>query len=399
MFKLNYEQELIVSKAIEWYYSLNSEQVFQFDGPPGSGKSVVLNEIIKRLNLDPVTDVAAMSYIGSASLVMRTKGLLSAKTAHSWLYECIEKPMRDKDGNIVMDDLYNAPVMTYKLVPRESLGSSIKIIVIDEAYTMPLSMKKDILKFGIKVIACGDQFQLPPVGDDPAFLVDGKCYHLTKVMRQDGKSDIISITDMVRNNDKPLNGIYPNSLVINKEDLTDGMLLWADIIICCRNDTRDMINKRKRQLLGYTSDLPQYGERVVCRKNNWIEGVSYNGGEINLTNGLIGTVINNPDISTMTNNLYTMYFQPDLADVVIQTRCNYDYTISDYAERNIIRNSKYTVGNLFEFAYAITTHVSQGGQWHNVVYIEEPMRKNIQTALNVVGASRSDNMLVYVKSY
>ena len=52
---------------------------------------------------------------------------------------------------------------------------------------------------------------------------------------------------------------------------------------------------------------------------------------------------------------------------------------------------------MFEFAYAITTYLSQGGQWHKVIYIEEYMRGDIQKAMNLVGASRADTSLIYVK--
>ena len=45
-FTLNPGQEFVVRAAVDWF--LNSdEQLFQYDGPPGSGKSVVLNEIVK----------------------------------------------------------------------------------------------------------------------------------------------------------------------------------------------------------------------------------------------------------------------------------------------------------------------------------------------------------------
>ena len=47
MFKLNEGQKYIINEAVKWFYN-SYEQVFQYDGPPGSGKSVVLMEIIKR---------------------------------------------------------------------------------------------------------------------------------------------------------------------------------------------------------------------------------------------------------------------------------------------------------------------------------------------------------------
>lgn len=401
MFQLNEGQKYIVNEGIKWFFN-SHEQVFQYDGPPGSGKSVVLMEILKGIGLDILTETACMAYIGSASLVMRMKGLFNAKTIHSWLYQMKAVNALDANGNLIIDTLFNVPIKVPKFIPVDHLDPRIKLIVIDEGYTVPLSMRSQIEKFGIKILVCGDQFQLPPVGDLPAFLTSGKIYHLTEVMRQLGRDDIIYLTNRVRAGLPLINGYYGNSLVISMKDLTDNMLLWADQVICCKNKTRDDINYKMRNLLGYKSKLPVYGEKIVCRKNNWLEALPFdNGGELNLVNGLIGRVGNAPDISSYDGKLFSLDFIPDLVPNMVfsQTRCNYKHMISNYTNRNIIRNNKYEVGNMFEYAYAITDHVAQGSQWHKVIYIEERMHPDIQINLNVVGASRADQQLIYVKLY
>ena len=400
MFTLNTNQQFVVDRAVDWYYNSPS-QVFEYDGCAGAGKSVVLNEIVKRLGLNPLTEIAPMSFIGSASLVMRMKGLVSAKTAHSWIFDVRPVPLVDKYGDIVMDELLNKPIMIPKFIPVDTLPKNIKLIMIDEAYSMPLKLRPTIEKFGIKIIACGDQNQLPPVNDYPAFLTDPKkTYHLTECMRQTGRDDIHFIANRVGSGLPVGNGYYGNSLVIDRSELKDEMLLWADTIICGTNKTRDALNNRVRKLKGYNSTLPQYGEKVVCRNNNWLEDVQLdNGYKINLCNGLIGKVVSSPDVSSFDGKLFSMSFSPDLMPQAVfkDSRCNYAHMVSDNSARMQIRRNKWELGNKFEFAYAITAHIAQGSQFHRVIYIEENMPPQIQNAVNLVGASRADTALIYVK--
>ena len=122
--------------------------------------------------------------------------------------------------------------------------------------------------------------------------------------------------------------------------------------------------------------------------------------EKDLVNGLIGTVINSPDVAGYNKKTRTfeVIFEPDLTQgVVFNTVGNYDYITSPYDMRNQIKENRYTQGNLFEYAYAITCHVSQGSQFHRVIYIEERMKGDIQSSLNLVGPTRADQQLIYVK--
>ena len=397
----NREQEFVIEQAVWWYYN-SPDLVFQYDGGPGTGKSYVLGEIIRRLNLNILTEVAPMAFIGSASLVMRNKGLITAKTAHSWLFDVLVTEKLDKNGKVVMDTLLNVPIMVPRFVPVPCLPESIKLIVVDEAFSMPASLRPEIEKFGIKIIACGDQNQLPPVKDLPAYLYNGRIYHLTEVMRQQGKDDINYIANRVMRGLPLLNGYYGNSIVINKRDLTDDMLMWADIVICGKNKTRDEYNNRIRSILGYRTNLPSINEKIVSRNNNWLESVPLSdGGELNLVNGLIGRIQNEPGIASFDGEVFLLNFVPDLRPdaLFMNSKCNYQHIISDHVTRRHIRENKYSKGNMFEYAYAITAHIAQGSQFHKVVYIEEKMPKEIQNNINLVGASRADTALIYVKDY
>lgn len=401
MIQLNAEQEYIVQQAVEWYNHSN-EQLFQYDGPPGSGKSVVLYEIVNRLGLDINTEVAPMTFIGAASLVMRNKGLYNAKTAHSWLYDLVEIPKRDETGSIVYKS-NGKPVTTLGFMPKETIGTNIKLIVVDEAFCMPRSLRPIIESYGIKIIACGDANQLPPVADHPAFLIDGTIYHLRTIVRQTDRDDILFIANRVTNGLPVFNGYYGNSMVIDREDVTDEMLLWADVIICGTNRTRDILNKHIRSLKGYNSLLPMYGEKLVCRNNNWsLESSDSFGRKINLVNGLIGTVLNEPSIDSYDPKYRTfdLRFLCDDAQCVFKCKASYDYIISSHTNRQLIKNDNnlYMNGQLFEFAYCITCHISQGSQFNKVLYIEEFVDHNIQPRLNLVGATRAVKQLIYVNN-
>ena len=167
----NSEQSLVIKEAVDHVLHPSSEQVYQYSGAAGTGKTAVLKEIIKQIGI-PLSRIAPMAYIGQAANVMRTRGISTARTAHSWLYELREVPVLDSDGKPVIDEVFNKPKTRMEFVPRDLSG--IEYVIVDESYTFPLRMKKDLLNLGVPIIATGDVNQLPPVMDNPAFLVDGK---------------------------------------------------------------------------------------------------------------------------------------------------------------------------------------------------------------------------------
>ena len=85
---LNKGQNHVVKEALKMLKEGN-EQVFQYSGGPGTGKSVVLNSIVEQSGISR-SRIAPMSFIGAAAIVMRIKGLHNAKTAHSWLYNPVQ---------------------------------------------------------------------------------------------------------------------------------------------------------------------------------------------------------------------------------------------------------------------------------------------------------------------
>ena len=182
-------------------------------------------------------------------------------------------------------------------------------------------------------------------------------------------------------------------MVIEKDDLNDVLLNSANMVICGRNVTRDYYNDRIRHIRGFRGSYPHAGEKVICRKNSWETEVA----GISLANGLIGTVIQEPSVYDYKDKTFTIDFLPDMLDIPFQSlKCDSDYFTAPYQKRKLLKNNKFNGGHKFEFAYSITTHLSQGAQYPNGIYIKEYLGGNNNNCLDYTGVTRFSNMLIYV---
>ena len=349
-----------------------------------------MNEIIKRLGLR-LDQVAPMAYVGAAAIVLKTKGLYNAKTIHSWLYT----PKIVYDYSKPPNYLNRYP--TKLIFVNKPLPDHIRLICIDEAGCVPMSMMRDLLDTGRKIIACGDLNQLPPVMDNPAFLYSGKVHKLTQIMRQKQDSGIIYIANRILNNEPIYPGYYGDVYVCYREDVTDDMLLWGDIILCGYNNTREFYNNKMRTLNGInpSDKMPHHGEKLICRKNNWMFDID----GINLANGLSGTVTSSPSVACYDGKTYTIDFKPNMFDLVFKDlRCNAEYFRGTREEKEQIKSErKHGVeGELFELGYCITTHLSQGSQFNTGIYISEFMNNQINKHLDYTGITRFSDICCYV---
>ena len=393
---LNEQQQLIHDKAVYWFYN-SPDQVFQIAGAAGTGKSVLIGEILRTLDLKSES-VMAMTYTGAASLVMRKNGFPDASTIHSAVYYL--ETYIPNQYEITESDI--DPVSGFikprkRFVKRPYLPDFVKLLFIDEGYMVPRSMVDDLLSFDKKIIVCGDPNQLDPVGDEPGFLVNGEINTLTQLMRQAETNPIVYLANRVLQ-DKPIhNGIYGNVLVINDDEIIPQMYGIADVILCGTNKTRELFNSEIRRLAGFSSILPRVGERVICRQNNWDK---VNDANITLVNGLAGTVIFQRESLDSNGKTFSIDFLPDCSEVWFDhLKVNYQYFISSPQKRKEIKdmNSKYVVGELFEYAYALTVHLSQGQEYDNVFYYEEFLRPQMQKKANYTAITRAKKNLIYVR--
>ena len=388
---LNEQQEAIRREVINWYLH-SSEQVFQIAGGAGTGKSVLMHAILDSLGLN-TNEYYAMTYTGAAAIVMRTRGFPTTRSIHSTLYETIEI----EESNDKLAARFGVKG-THKEFRLCRFIEPVSLFFIDEAYMVPKSMVKDILSFGIKTIVCGDSNQLPPVGDDPGFLVSGKVHYLTQIMRQAENNPIVYLANRVIQGLPIHQGMYGNDVLVCRDvDFIPQMLGFADVMLCGTNRTRSIMNTYVRNLAGFTGSLPQYGERIICRKNNWdiqLDGIA-------LANGLAGTVVNQPNASSFDKHGdFLINFKPDLTNrVLYNLPISYKYFTATPDEKKYMKSNyenRWITGEFFEFAYALTTHLSQGSEYNNVIFMEEYMRPEIMDAIRYVGITRARRKLIYI---
>lgn len=376
-FILNPEQVEAVNKSSYWFEK-QYKQVFEISGPAGSGKTTIVRLLIEKMGLGP-DEVLFMAYVGKAAMALARQGNF-AKTIHSSIYDRIETPKTDENGNIIKKD--GRIVYNVKFVKKPFLPAHIKLLVIDEGSMANKQIAEDVLSFGLPVLVLGDLNQLPPVFGDPFFLINPDIV-LTQIMRQAEDDPIIYLSQLAIKSKKIDIGKYgPRCFVIDKESITDNMLVKSDIVICGKNKTRDRMNKHVRENIYKIDDpYPVKGEKMICRLNNWSKVIEDN---IFLINGLIGYV-QDTYLETYDKKSICIDFRPEFLDnnYFEKIQIDYEYIFLPYEKK---KNWK-SFYNKFEFANAITAHLAQGSQYGKVFVYDEKIgdkdyyRKWLYTAI------------------
>jgi ATP-dependent exoDNAse (exonuclease V) alpha subunit len=130
------------------------------------------------------------------------------------------------------------------------------------------------------------------------------------------------------------------------------------------------VNKFIRQnILGFSSRSPHIGERIICRRNNWM--LTCNG--FALTNGLSG-IIEDIHRRPMKGGGLAIDFRPDIFkdfgfdDVFMDLIIDFKHLTNESYEDT---DSKFNKLEKFEYAYAITVHLSQGSEYPRVLFLDQ----------------------------
>ncbi|AFK66673.1 Dda-like helicase [Colwellia phage 9A] len=317
-------------------------------GYAGTGKSTLLAICLPKLKNSDGSDVRVSycAYTGKAANVLMMKKL-AASTIHSLIYNAIP----DGKGGFI-----------FILKSKEEVDC--EIIVVDEASMIPKDMQVDLESLGISILYTGDHGQLPPVQGFGNVMAD-PIFKLETPHRFALESGIITVATMFRKRERVKKGIYGkygDTEVVGKAAINDiEMLSSASIVICYSNHRRASLNERIREYRGYDGIMPSVGEKLICTKNN---------KNTRMFNGLIVTVKS----IELIDKVYLMDVEDESGKVHLSIKACTEYFKGDPHPKIFGE----TFFDLFEFAYAITGHKSQGSQWDHVVVIQEDMyRENL----------------------
>lgn len=357
---LSSDQKLVLQSLLTWIRNPRNKYI-TVGGYAGTGKTTIiaiLRTLLKKQS--PNLSVAFACFTGKASRVLKSK-LLEQKaifrgdsigTLHSLMY----KPRLNKNGQII----------GWKRV--NSIDAD--LVIIDEASMVTLKMWQDLCSYSVPIIAIGDHGQLPPVGDSYG-LMDNPHLRLEIIHRHAKDNPILKVATLARTSGQiPFQDFSPIVRKVAQDtreakNLVDLVFHSFDdntLILCGRNATRVKLNQQIRNVLGFTSDEPIAGERVICLKNN------YKNISRPIYNGMIGKLIK---LAPYEKHWYDVSILFQQEDVPYQGKISrYQFHKERYLEE--VKGIHYTeIGDRFDFGYALTVHKSQGSQAERVLLFEE----------------------------
>lgn len=412
---MNETNEIILSpdqtealRLIHLFLDDEKRSEFKLGGFAGTGKTTLIRKLLDDLSADrkakqrammdneeystedeydlPTHDVAIISFTGKAVSVLRKKGL-EASTIHSSIYT----PVKGKDGEISW---------VRKAFLENDFVSDPSLIIVDEASMISLSLYKDLVSYGKKILWVGDPGQLEPIGDNPD-LMRSPDYILTQIHRQALENPILKFSVDVRNGIPFLNGmigkenelqcILSSAVRTNPKLLTD-----PDIIIVGFNKERKALNRRIRELKRFSGPL-NVGEKIIVLQNCAAQSVF---------NGQIVTVLHLGEIHETVIH-YKKYecqwirIEDELGNQRVLEIWRRPLSAKDYDEskeecpRGLV---------LIDYGYVITCHKSQGSEWDSVLVFEpgwwpsKPVFTWDQKRWRYTAITRASKRLVYARS-
>ncbi len=341
---------------------ITGERVSLFVGPAGSGKTTCLITILDYLrDHGKLVQIAALS--GKAALRASEVTGREARTIHSLVYGapylCQGGMWHDAEERAAGAEPCKGGELVYN-DPRPPVVDG-GVFIIDEASMVGTRLFSDVmlkLPPNAALLGVGDDAQLPPVKDTWGFDFSNPTARLVTVHRQALDSPTLALATAIRLG-QPWEGwceeCYRTSGDV--EDAADWIVprLGTDsIALTYTHQVRTAINDEVRKKRGWTSNVPQPGEKLVITKNNYKAGVingdivTVNMAEANTWQGLRRLHLSDGRVVS--------YFDGEIGGTPSQE------------QRPIERHVPVT---WLDWAYCITIHKSQGSQWESVLIAKD----------------------------
>lgn len=409
------EQNSVLERIVDFLFESKEETVFLLKGYAGTGKSSLLGALVKTMT-EFKQKTVLLAPTGRAAKVFSAYSNHPAFTIHKKIYR--QRKFSEDIGNFsIMDNLHKD---TLFIVDEASMISNDGL---DSAVFGTGRLLDDLIHYvysgeNCKLLLIGDSAQLPPVmqDDSPALQVDIlQGYGLntiestmTQIVRQAESSGILFNATNIRNalhdgttEDYPKLKLdkFNDIVKVTGEELIDEINAAYDrdgientMIISRSNKRSNIYNQGVRNRILWREEEISTGDLLMITKNNYywtekIEGIEF------LANGEILEVLR----IRKTQELYGFRFCDVLVrsidyDTELEIKILLDTLTSESAglsrERsqelfyNVMEDyshlstkagkmKKMKVDPFYnavqvKFAYAVTCHKAQGGEWKNV---------------------------------
>jgi len=255
------------------------------------------------------------------------------------------------------------------------------LLVVDEASMVGEDVHRDLLAFGVPILAVGDHGQLPPIGRTFNLMATPDLC-LTEIHRQAAGSPIVRLSAAVRSGQDPMaassgheSGAGLRRFVLHGRDDTTALLAGLlrnpraaldTAVLCYTNRTRVWFNDLVRRIFGLDGEVLATGDVVVCLRNTYFEGHL-------LANGSRGVV--EEVLARTPHHVRARLTHPDEGYEVeadlLGAQFRKEEKVEAYDGLGFPARSWDDVGLLYDHGYAFTVHKAQGSQFHRVVLVLE----------------------------
>tara|TARA_B100001758_G_scaffold243937_2_gene254523 strand:- start:1117 stop:2520 length:1404 start_codon:yes stop_codon:yes gene_type:complete len=410
-FKPTKDQNQLLKDISEYITTLGNKSIFLLKGHAGTGKTTIVSALVKSLPVLGKRSVL-IAPTGRAAKVLSRYSKKITSTIHKKIYWI----RTNKNGNTFITLKENTNNNTIFIVDEASMiGENA-----DKGFGNR-SLLDDLIKYvydgyDCKLILIGDTAQLPPVHLEISPALDEEkiehnynkqviCKELTQVVRQKENSLILKnateIRNKIRNADYSFPKFATNSDVIrlnNGEDLQDALEYSYNndgvnntTVLCRSNKRANLYNQQIRTKIRWQENEISTGDILMVVRNNyyWLDenskaGFIANGDTVEVLK--IREKIERYGFRFVRANIQMIDYPKEKSfDVILlldtlssespsityeQYQKLYKEVGLDYkGEKEInkkIKQNQFFNALQIKFAYAITCHKSQGGQWDNV---------------------------------